>query len=244
MNLTNNAVVLFLSTMIGVSSGLVLDKDNIDEMTAGKTVYIKFFAPWCGHCKAMASDWEKLMDDYKDHPVALVGEVDCTNDKNDELCEEFDVQGFPTIKWGNRDAPEDYDGGRDYESLKAFAEEHVTKASCSVLQTDACSDEEKKEIAEVEGYSDDKLQETVQSIKTKVTEEEKKFEDEVDKLQKLYEDMTNAHNKKMDGIKTEYKFKYVSQIMKKRGLKIPDLDNPDDDDDDDDDDDTMTGGEL
>merc|ERR1711971_503369 len=109
---------------------------------------------WCGHCKAMASDWEKLTNEYKDHDVALVGEVDCTNDINDELCEEFSVDGFPTLKWGSRDAAEDYDGGRDYASMAAFAKEHITKLACSMKSLDACTDEEKKDIETVQSYSD------------------------------------------------------------------------------------------
>lgn len=69
-----------------------LTAENFDAQTEGKTVFLKFYAPWCGHCKSMAPDWDKLMTEYADHAVALVGEVDCTNDANDQICEEFDVQ--------------------------------------------------------------------------------------------------------------------------------------------------------
>ena len=31
-------------------------------------------------------------------PDALVAEVDCTSEK--ALCTEFDVKGFPTLRWG------------------------------------------------------------------------------------------------------------------------------------------------
>jgi thiol-disulfide isomerase/thioredoxin len=80
------------STTITTVNGLKLTTDNFDEMTAGKTVFIKFFAPWCGHCKSMGPDWEKLMNEYKDHDIALVAEVDCTSDTGDDLCEQFNVE--------------------------------------------------------------------------------------------------------------------------------------------------------
>jgi glutathione peroxidase-family protein len=49
----------------------------------------------------MASDWEKLAEDYKDHATILIAEVDCTLEENDELCEENSIQGFPTLKYGS-----------------------------------------------------------------------------------------------------------------------------------------------
>jgi thiol-disulfide isomerase/thioredoxin len=46
----------------------------------------------CGHCRAMAEDWDKLGDDYDGHDVALIAEVDCTSDEGQPICEDFDVQ--------------------------------------------------------------------------------------------------------------------------------------------------------
>ena len=90
----NNASLIIATAALACSTttGLELTTKNFEEMTAGKTVFIKFFAPWCGHCKAMGPDWEKLMTEYQDHDVALVAEVDCTSDTGDELCEKFNVE--------------------------------------------------------------------------------------------------------------------------------------------------------
>ena len=40
----------------------------------------------------MADDWEKLGEDWKDHPVGMIGEIDCTTDEGLALCEDFEVQ--------------------------------------------------------------------------------------------------------------------------------------------------------
>eukprot|EP00959_Pyramimonas_sp_CCMP1952_P209317 4378888-Pyramimonas_sp.AAC.1 len=67
------AIALFVG-----ASATDLTPANYGELSAGKTVFLKFFAPWCGHCKAMKPAWDKLMSEYKDHKSILVAEVDCT----------------------------------------------------------------------------------------------------------------------------------------------------------------------
>jgi len=64
------------------------------------------------------------MDDFKDSPTALVADVDCTTG-GEALCKKFEVQGYPTIKYGDPDDMKDYQGGRTYADLKKFAEENL-----------------------------------------------------------------------------------------------------------------------
>merc|ERR1712183_1142284 len=156
------------------------------------------------------------------------------NDINDELCEEFSVDGFPTLKWGSRDAAEDYDGGRDYASMAAFAKEHITKLACSMKSLDACTNEEKKDIETVQSYSDDRLKEIVQIIKDTVKAEEKKLNDAVNELQKEYDRVSKEHTVKIDAVKAQHQYKFLTQVMKQRGIQVS-LDSSVDDDDDDDD---------
>ena len=53
----------------------------------------------------MAPAWEKLTEDWKDHGIGLVGEVDCTSPEGQPLCEKFDVEGFPTLVYGDPQSP-------------------------------------------------------------------------------------------------------------------------------------------
>eukprot|EP00409_Alexandrium_fundyense_P004668 CAMPEP_0185900634 /NCGR_PEP_ID=MMETSP0196C-20130402/151_1 /TAXON_ID=2932 /ORGANISM="Alexandrium fundyense, Strain CCMP1719" /LENGTH=61 /DNA_ID=CAMNT_0028619133 /DNA_START=146 /DNA_END=331 /DNA_ORIENTATION=+ len=60
----------------------------------------------------MKPDWDKLMNNFNKGKRAehgLIADVDCTTAGKD-LCEKHGVKGFPSIKWGDPDALEDYDG--------------------------------------------------------------------------------------------------------------------------------------
>ena len=53
----------------------------------------------------MAADWEKLAKDWEGHAVGLIAEVDCTDPAGKPVCEEFDVEGFPTLMYGDMQSP-------------------------------------------------------------------------------------------------------------------------------------------
>ena len=77
----------------------------------------------------MKPAWDSLMKEYDGHPSVLIGDVDCT--VHNDLCSEAGVSGYPTIKYftGNPDG-DAYEGGRDYNALKKFADENLGP-SCS-----------------------------------------------------------------------------------------------------------------
>jgi hypothetical protein len=64
------------------------------------------------------------MSDFVGSSSQLVAEVDCTAD-GESLCKMFDVQGYPTLKWGDPSDLQDYQGGRSYEDLRQFADENL-----------------------------------------------------------------------------------------------------------------------
>lgn len=211
-----------LSLITAASASVVnLTPDNYDELTAGKTVFIKYYAPWCGHCQAMAADWEKLAGDWESHEIGLIGEVDCDDQSNDSLCQAAGVQGFPTIKWGEPSELQDYQGGRDYGTLSAFAQENL-KPLCSLKNLDLCDDEKKATINELQNKSLEELEEIIDGVESKVQDEEQNFEAEVEKLQEMYEKLQGNMDAKVRAIKEEANFNLVKSIFRSMGGVMPD----------------------
>jgi len=105
-----------------------LDKDSFEAGVEKGVTIVKFFAPWCGHCKRLAPTWEKLAEHYVDVEGVSVAHVDCTveENKNRALCDGQGVNGFPTLniyKAGEKAG--EYSGKRDLDSLIAFVDKHV-----------------------------------------------------------------------------------------------------------------------
>ena len=52
------------------SARTILDSANFEEIVKHGFTFIKFYAPWCGHCQEMAPDWNDLANYYFEKPIA------------------------------------------------------------------------------------------------------------------------------------------------------------------------------
>jgi len=174
-----------LALMALPASAIELTPANYDEVTAGKVVFIKMFAPWCGHCKKMKPDWDKLMEEYKDSETQLIADADCTAEGK-PICDENGVRGFPTLKYGDPSDLQDYQGGRSYDALKRFVDNEL-KPTCSPTNLDLCDDDKKKEIESLMGLDDAALDAKIAEEEKKIEEAEKTFKAGVEELQEKYQ---------------------------------------------------------
>jgi len=137
--------------------------------------------------KKMKPAWDKLMKEYKDSATALVADVDCTA-AGKPLCDANGVQGFPTIKYGDPSALEKYEGGRDFDSLKKFADENL-KPMCSPSNMDLCDDDQKAELNKLMEMSLEDLEAAITEGEKKITDAEETFKTELQKLQDQYQEL-------------------------------------------------------
>jgi len=139
----------------------------------------------------MKPAWDKLMEEFKDSKTALVGDVDCTAAGKD-LCSDVGVSGYPTIKQGDPNNLEDYKGGRDFDSLKKFAEENLGP-TCGPANLDLCDDAKKAEIEKFSKMSASDLEATIKEKTEAMEKLETDFKEYIEGLQKQY---TEANEKK------------------------------------------------
>jgi len=96
---------------------VVLTSENIDEHLSSGDWMIKFYAPWCGHCKRLAPTWEKLATELKGK--VNVGKVDASIYR--ALGARYDVKGFPTLFHISDGKVRRYSGSRGLTQMQDFA---------------------------------------------------------------------------------------------------------------------------
>ncbi|XP_058077566.1 protein disulfide-isomerase like 2-1 [Magnolia sinica] len=116
---TLTLALLFISTL--ADDVVVLTEENFEkEVGQDRGALVEFYAPWCGHCKKLAPEYEKLGASFKKAKSVLIGKVDCDDQKN--LCSKYGVSGYPTIKWFPKGSlePKKYEGARTAEALTEY----------------------------------------------------------------------------------------------------------------------------
>ena len=83
--------------------------------------FIKFYAPWCHHCQAMAPNWSQLAKEMKGR--LNIGEVNC--DAEPRLCKDVKLRGYPTILFFRGGERVEYDGLRGLGDFISYANKAI-----------------------------------------------------------------------------------------------------------------------
>lgn len=88
-------------SLLAFALGAVEEEVNDERFAALKkesAIFVKFYAPWCGHCKKLAPAWTELAEEINpdDEWEAKILSLDCTQYKS--VCSENGVTGYPTLK--------------------------------------------------------------------------------------------------------------------------------------------------
>jgi len=108
-----------------------MTSDFDSKVREHEIVLVKFFAPWCGHCKRLAPEFEKASTTLKSNdPPVILADVDCTADSGKDVCSKHGVSGYPTLKiFKNGEVSGEYNGPRDAPGIVKYMKSNVGPSS-------------------------------------------------------------------------------------------------------------------
>ena len=111
------AIAPFVASAFEDGKVAALTAENFDSFLQEQkddSVLVKFYAPWCGHCKTFAPEFDKAAEQLAGkHKIA---KVDCTEHR--DLCSTYGVKGFPTVKFIHKDgSTTEYEDARKADAV-------------------------------------------------------------------------------------------------------------------------------
>ncbi|GAB4859219.1 Protein disulfide isomerase-like 1-4 [Ancistrocladus abbreviatus] len=114
---------------------VVLKERNFtDVIENNRYVMVEFYAPWCGHCKALAPEYAAAATELKADEGVVLAKVDATEEN--ELAHEYDVQGFPTILFFVDGEHKPYNGQRTKEGIVTWIRKKIGPGVYNITSTE------------------------------------------------------------------------------------------------------------
>ncbi|XVE95501.1 hypothetical protein REPUB_Repub02eG0103000 [Reevesia pubescens] len=143
------AIVCSLSSVSAEESGeskefvLTLDHSNFtDTVSKHDFIVVEFYAPWCGHCKNLAPEYEKAASMLSKHdPPIFLAKVDANEEANKDIANQYEVKGYPTLKIlrnGGKNVQE-YKGPREADGIVEYVKKQSGPASAEIKSAEDAS---------------------------------------------------------------------------------------------------------
>jgi protein disulfide-isomerase A1 len=127
------ALSLVLAALVaaeGASDVIDLTADTFESTVNGEDLaLVEFFAPWCGHCKALAPHYEEAATELKNKSIKLM-KVDCVDQA--DLCQQKGITGYPTLKVYRKGEATDYTGPRQTDGIISYMTKQALPAVSEV----------------------------------------------------------------------------------------------------------------
>jgi len=162
------AFVLAEDTEFKTDEGvLVLTKETYEKaLSSNEFILVEFYAPWCGHCKALAPEYVKAAKSLADAGSAIkLAKVDATEES--ELAEQNGIKGYPTLKFYRNGKAIDYSGGRTGDEIVAWLNKKTGPAAKTLETADQVKTfHEEVEVAVVGFFKDGESAAAKEFLKT------------------------------------------------------------------------------
>jgi len=131
---------------------VLTDKNFSDKLNSVKYALVEFYAPWCGHCKALKPEYAKAATALKDYSSdVILAKLDATEEK--EVAGKHEIQGYPTLKWFiDGKVVSDYSGGRTADDMVRWIKKKTGPATTEVADEAALEKEQKANKVFVLGF--------------------------------------------------------------------------------------------
>ena len=102
------------------------NSEHVPERTSNTAEVLFFYADWCPHCKTAKPIWNDLKAEYENKTIngykVLFTEVNCSeeNAEVDKMMNQYNVEGYPTIKLLKDGQVIEYDAKPSKETLTQF----------------------------------------------------------------------------------------------------------------------------